>query len=175
MDITFSNNNTIKISGKSSSIIINPTSAVKADLLLFTDPSASRLEQKSFYGPGEYEVLGAMVDGIEIDKGNTAYSVVSDDIHITYIVDLLAPLSNTQLESMDGVDILIIAVKDDKADLLNKVISQVEPSVLIPIMIDESEIAKIKAEFGKDIEPMERYKITKKDLPLEAQELVLLK
>jgi hypothetical protein len=36
-------------------------------------------------------------------------------------------------------------------------------------------LAKIKAEFGKDVEVVEKYKVTKKDLPTDSQELVLLK
>ena len=175
MDITFSDKNTIKISGKSADVAINAASGTKADLLLFTDPSTKVVTEKSFQGPGEYEVMGMMVDGVEIDASNTAYSLVIDDMHITYAIGLEAPLTDAQLERMDGVDILVISVQDSKADLMNKIISQVEPKVLIPIMDSELELAKIKAEFGKDSEPIDKYKISKKDLPIDSQQLVILK
>ncbi|MSR89549.1 hypothetical protein EXS53_01255 [Patescibacteria group bacterium] len=175
MDITFSDKNTIKISGKSADVAINAASGTKADLLLFTDPSTKVVTDKSFHGPGEYEVMGMMVDGVEIDASNTAYSLVIDDMHITYAIGLEAPLTDAQLERMDGVDILVISVQDSKADLMNKIISQVEPKVLIPIMDSELELAKIKAEFGKDTEPIDKYKLSKKDLPIDSQQLVILK
>lgn len=175
MDITFSDHNTIKIAAKSANIVINPKGEAKADLLLFTSPSDSNLETRNFSSPGEYEVMGCMVDGVAITQGNTAYSLVVDDIHISYAVDLEDNLSDDQIERMDGVDVLIISVKDDKSELLNKVITQIEPRVLIPLVQNEAELAKMKAEFGKDVEAVERYKVTKKDLPTEHQELVILK
>ncbi|MSR68225.1 hypothetical protein EXS66_00360 [Candidatus Saccharibacteria bacterium] len=175
MDITFSNKNTIKISGKGADVAINASAGTKADLLLFTGSSAKAVPEKSFYGPGEYEVMGIMVDGVEISASNTAYSLVVDDMHVTYAIGLETTLTDAQLERMDGVDILIISVQDNKADLMNKIISQVEPKVLIPIMAAELELAKIKAEFGKDTEPIDKYKVSKKDLPLDNQQLVILK
>ena len=82
MDITFSNKDTIKLSGKSSTIVLNPATETKADLLLFSSPESAQYDTRSFNGPGEYEVLGSMVDGVEINPENTAYSLVIDDIQI---------------------------------------------------------------------------------------------
>lgn len=175
MDITFSNRQSIKLDGRNATIAINPESESKADLYLFTDKEAFQGNFKAFYGPGEYEVLGCMVDGIEITQDNTCYSVVIDDMHVTYAVNLSETFTDSQLDRMGGVDILIISVKDDKSELLNKIITQVGPRVLIPLVENESELAKIKAEFGKDVEPTERFKIAKKDLPTDSQQLVILK
>lgn len=175
MDITFSNRNTIKISAKSVNIVINPEGEAKADLVLYTTPTEIKPGIRAFSGPGEYEVMGCMVDGISISEDNTAYSLVVDDVHISYILDLASTLNDDQLERMDGVDVLIISVVGDKAELMNKIITQIEPRVLIPLVQNEAELAKIKAEFGKDVEVVEKYKVTKKDLPTDSQELVLLK
>jgi hypothetical protein len=175
MDITFSNKNSIKLAGKNASIVINPDKETKADLYLFSNPEAFQGDFKAFYGPGEYEVLGSMVDGIEITPENTCYSVVIDDMHVTYAIDMESTFSDGQLDRMGGVDILAISVKDDKSDLMNKIITQVEPRILIPIMENEGELTKIKAEFGKDVEPTDKFKIVKKDLPTDSQQLVILK
>lgn len=175
MDITFSNNNTIKLSAKSANIVINPTVEVKADLLLYSSPTEQKTDTRAFSGPGEYEVMGCMVDGIPVAESNTAYSLVVDDIHVSYAIDLEGTLTDDQIERMDGVDVLIISVKDDKAELMNKIITQIEPRVLIPLVKDAGELAKIKAEFGKDVEATEKYKVNKKDLPEDSQELVILK
>lgn len=175
MDITFSNKDSIKLNGKTSTIVINPSSEVKADLLLFTNPESPQYETRSFNGPGEYEVLGSMVDGVEIAPGNTAYSLVIDDIHVAYMVGVEAQLTDDQLEHMDSVDILIVKVTDDKSELINKLVGQIEPRILIPIMDSEAELAKIKAEYGKDVEAVDSFKIVKKDLPVDNQQLVILK
>ena len=175
MDITFSNKDTIKLNGKNSTIVINPQGEVKADLLLYSKPEAPQGETREFHGPGEYEVMGSMVDGVGLSADNTAYSLVVDDIHVAYLTDAEATLSDDQLEHMDAVDILIVSVKDDKADLVNKLMTQIEPRILIPIMESESELAKIKAEYGKDVEAVDSFKINKKDLPVDSQQLVILK
>jgi hypothetical protein len=175
MDITFSNKDTIKLNGKNSSIVINPQSEVKADLLLFTNPESAQYETRSFNSPGEYEVLGSMVDGVEISPENTCYSLVIDDIHVAYLTEIDAQLTDEQLEHMDSVDILVVNVKDDKAELINKLVGQIEPRILIPIMESEAELAKIKAEYGKDVEAVDSLKIAKKDLPVDNQQLVILK
>lgn len=175
MDITFSNKDTIKLAGKNTSIVINPGSEVKADLLLFTSPESPQYATRSFNSPGEYEVMGSMVDGVEITSENTAYSLVIDDIHLAYMSGIDAQLSDAQLEHMDAVDILIVKVADDKSELINKLVSQIEPRILIPIMESEAELGKIKAEYGKDVEAVESFKIVKKDLPADSQQLVILK
>jgi hypothetical protein len=175
MDITFSNKDTIKLNGKNSTIVINPQGEVKADLLLFTNPESAQYETRSFNSPGEYEVMGSMVDGVGLSIDNTAYSMVVDDIHVAYLTDAEAILSDDQLEHMDAVDILIISVKDDKSELINKLVGQIEPRILIPIMSSEAELAKIKAEYGKDVEAVDSFKINKKDLPADSQQLVILK
>jgi len=175
MDITFSNKDTIKLNGKSATIVINPASEVKADLLLFSNPESPQYETKSFNGPGEYEVLGSMVDGVEVGPDNTAYSLVIDDIHVAYLANMDSQLTDDQLERMDGVDIMIVSVDSDKAELINKLVGQVEPRILIPMMSSEAELGKIKAEYGKDVEAVESYKVAKKDLPVDTQQLVILK
>jgi len=175
MDITLSNINSIRLAGKKATISINPEKDTKADVSLFTDPEALQGDFKAFYGPGEYEVLGSMLDGIEISPDNTCYSVVIDDIHVTYAINMTEIFSDAQQDRMGGVDILIVSVKDDKSELIDKIITQVEPRILIPIIENEVELAKIKAEFGKNVEPIDKLKIAKKDLPTDTQQLVLLK
>jgi len=175
MDITFSNKESIKLAGKNATIVINPVAETKADLYLFTNPEAFQGDFKAFYGPGEYEVLGSMVDGIEITPENTCYSVVIDDMHVTYAINMAETFSDDQLDRMEGVDILVISVEGDKSELMNKIITQVEPRILVPIIQNEAELAKIKSEFGKDVEPTDKFKIVKKDLPTDTQQLVILK
>lgn len=175
MDITFSNNNSIRLAGKNAAIVINPQKETKADLYLFTNPEDFQGDFKAFYGPGEYEVLGCMVDGIEITSENTCYSIVIDDMHVTYAINMTETFSDAQLDRMGGVDILIISVEADKSELMNKIVTQVEPRILVPIMQNEGELVKIKAEFGKDVEPTDKFKIVKKDLPTDSQQLVILK
>lgn len=175
MDITFSNRNSINISTKLLNIAINPEDQVKADLLLFSSLTDKKHEARFFCGPGEYEVLGCMVDGIYINTNNTAYSLVVEDMNICYMVDLEEALSDKQVEQIDGVDVLIVSVKDDQPELMNRIIAQITPRVMIPLAQNQGALDKIKTEIGQDVEAIERFKLTKKDLIDSNQELVILK
>ena len=175
MDITFSDKNSININSKNASVAINPAKEPKADFTLYTEPLEQSTTGKYFDGPGEYEVLGCMIDGVAGSSSKTIYSMVIDDMHVVYAVDLSEALSDEQLERIEAVDILILSVENDNYELMNKVVTQLQPRILIPLMQNEGELAKIKAEFGKEVEPTERFKIVKKDLPTDSQQLVILK
>lgn len=175
MDITFSGRNSIKISAKTVDIAINPESQTKADFILFNSVQSISSEIRTFNSPGEYEVMGCMVDGVYISGDNTAYSLVVDDVHIGYIVALEETLTDEQIESIGGVDVLIIGAKEDQAELINKVVGQIEPRILIPILHNQVELDKVKVEFGKDVDAIDKFKVSKKDLPSGSQELVILK
>ena len=142
---------------------------------------------------GEYDFKGVLVEGIDsfhddksgADRGrNIIYRMEIDDISVAHLGDLGAPLDNSQLEKLVGTDILLIPVGgkytlDAKGAV--EVISQIEPRMVIPmhyktegLKIDLDSLDKFIKELG--IEPIyeEKLKISKKDLPQEDMELVIL-
>jgi L-ascorbate metabolism protein UlaG (beta-lactamase superfamily) len=146
-----------------------------------------------FDSPGEYEIKNSEIVGIDSfhdDKNgserghNTIFSLEVDGIHICHLGDLGTSLSSDQLEKIDGADILIIPVGgvkviDPKAAV--KVISEIEPKIVIPVHYKEGKLTDFEPlehfvkEIGKDPKKTDRLKIQKKDLPEQLEIYTLVK
>ena len=142
---------------------------------------------------GEYDYKGILVEGIDsfhddkkgAERGsNIIYRIEVDDISVAHLGDLGSVLDNAQLEKLVGTDVLLIPVGgkytlDAKAAV--EVISQIEPRIVIPmhyktegLKIDLDPIEKFIKEIGLTPTYEEKLKISKKDLPVEDMELVIL-
>jgi len=142
---------------------------------------------------GEYDFKGILIEGIDSfhdDKegalrgGNIIYRIEIDDISITHLGDLGHTLDNMQLEKVAGTDILLIPIGglytiDAKTAV--EVISQIEPRIVIPmhykhkdLKFELDSIDKFIKEIGITPTYEEKLKISKKDLPQEDMELVIL-
>lgn len=143
---------------------------------------------------GEYDFKGILVEGIDShhdsDKGkdrggNVIYRIEVEDISIVHLGDLGDILDNTQLEKLAGTDILLIPVGGKytlDAKKAVEVISQIEPRLIIPmhyqtegLKYDLDPVDKFVKEIGIAPTYEEKLKISKKDLPQEDMELVILK
>lgn len=142
---------------------------------------------------GEYEIKGVFIEGVESwhdDKkgaergGNIICRIEMDDISITHLGDLGHILETKQLEKLKGTDILLIPVGGKftlNASKAVEVISQIEPRIVIPmhyktagVKIDVDGAEKFIKELGIKPRNEEKLKISKKDLPQEDMELILL-
>jgi L-ascorbate metabolism protein UlaG (beta-lactamase superfamily) len=142
---------------------------------------------------GEYDFKGVMVEGIDsyhddkngAERGsNIIYRIEIDDISITHLGDLGQVLDNSQLEKLVGTDILLIPVGGTytiDAKKAVEVISQIEPRIVIPmhyktkdLNLDIEGVEKFIKEIGLVPSYEEKLKISKKDLPSEEMELVIL-
>lgn len=147
-------------------------------------------------GPGEYEVKGIFVQGLAsfhdnkegAERGeNTIYRYDIDGIRIAHLGDLGHALTDFELSKLEGIDILIIPVGGDitiDAKQATELISQVEPRIVIPMHYNIPGL-KTKAKlddlsaFCKEIgvcpkEKINKYKITKKDLPQENLQVIVM-
>lgn len=143
--------------------------------------------------PGEYDTKDVLVEGIDSfhdskkgeEKGkNTIYRIEIDDISITHLGDLGDVLDNSQIEKLAGTDILLIPVGGHytlDAKKAVEVISQIEPRIIIPmhyktegLVYDLDPLDKFIKEIGLTPTYEEKLKISKKDLPQEEMELVVL-
>jgi L-ascorbate metabolism protein UlaG (beta-lactamase superfamily) len=147
-------------------------------------------------GPGEYEVKGVNVTGLLTyhdqkegkERGlNTAYVIEMEGIKICHLGDIgQAKLDNSQVEIIDGIDILMIPVGgiytvngEEAADL----ISQIEPKIVIPMHYKIPGLAiKLEGleEFLKEMgvtkkEAVDKLTIKKKEMPEEETEVVVMK
>lgn len=143
---------------------------------------------------GEYDTKGILIEGIDsyhdeeegkLRGGNIIYRIEMDDISLVHLGDLGHVLTNDQLEKLAGIDILMIPVGGKytlDAKRAVEVISQIEPRIVIPMHYkvdglayeDFDSIEKFIKEIGVEPSYEEKLKISKKDLPQEDMEVVIL-
>lgn len=144
---------------------------------------------------GEYDVKGIFVEGVDSyhDQakgaergGNIIYRLEVDDISVVHLGDLGHVLDDVQLEKLVGTDILLIPVGGHftlDAKKAVEVISQIEPRIVIPMHYSHpdlkfshelDDLEKFVKELGLKPTYEEKLKISKKDLPSEEMELVIL-
>ena len=146
--------------------------------------------------PGEFEVKGIFVYGLSSfhddqegkERGkNTIYCVEYEDLTLTHLGDLgTTKLTDEQLERVEGTDILFVPVGGVftiNAQQAVDVISQIEPRIIIPIHYKISHLKEkldpiepfLKAQGVTNCDPIESFKILKKDLPQDKTETVILR
>ena len=142
---------------------------------------------------GEYDVKGIGVKSVESfhdeKQGkerdvNVIYRFEIDGISVSHLGDLGHILDNKQLEVLSGTDILLIPVGGKytiDAKKAVEVVSQIEPRIVIPmhykipgLKIDIDGVDKFIKEIGIKPTEEEKLKISKKELPAEDMELVIL-
>jgi len=142
---------------------------------------------------GEYDFKEVLIEGIDsyhddkngAERGNNLiFRIEIDDISVVHLGDLGQILDNSQLERLVGTDILLIPVGgiytlDAKQAV--EVISQIEPRIVIPmhykiknLKIELDGVDKFIKELGLAPTYEDRLKISKKELPQEDRELIIL-
>ncbi len=184
MDITYLGHSSFRIKGKTATIVTDPYGGdsglkfpkhVAADIVTIShghgDHSAEGQIEGDPYivrGPGEYEIKGVGIIGRSIGI-NTVYRIEVDGISIVHLGDLTDPLSTTEVEALDGVDILLVPVAT-----AIPVIHEIEPSIVIPMRYEKDELAAFLKEIGKeDTAPQAKLVASAGKLPEQMQVVVL--
>ncbi len=96
-------------------------------------------------GPGEYEVKGVTVVGIATfhdassgsERGeNTVYNLTIDGVRVCHLGDLGHKLTDSQVEEIGNVDILLVPVGGFytiDAKTAAEVVAQLEPRIVVPM------------------------------------------
>ena len=174
-----------------------------ADILLVTHDHPDHNNVKGIKGepfvikgPGEYEVKEVFIKGIPAfhddsngkERGqNTIYLIEAEGIRFCHLGDLgQKQLTDEQLEKIDTVDVLMIPVGGEytiDSSTAQKIISQIEPKIVIPmhyalpkLKIKIDEVSKFLKTMGKpSITPQDKFTIKFSALPNEgAMEIVVL-
>lgn len=177
-----------------------PLPRLKADIVTVSHPAphhnnvnAVKSEFKVIDGPGEYEIGGTFVTGIrmlpskkdaQVSFENNVFIFYMDGLAICHLGDLNHVPTQSQVEGMGQIDVLIIPVGGQNA--LNatqaaEVISLIEPYVVIPMHFDLpgltvklDPVSKFLKEMGiAKADPETSYKVTKTSLPEETQVVLL--
>ena len=142
---------------------------------------------------GEYDIKSVLVQGVQsyhdekqgAERGkNVIYRIELDDIVVTHLGDLGTALDDKQRGKLAGTDILLIPVGGKytiDAKKAVEVVSQIEPRLVIPmhykipgLKVDIEGVEKFVKELGLKPTQEEKLKISKRDLPAEDMELVIL-
>lgn len=213
MEITHLGHSSFKLRGKAVTVVTDPFDPdmvglkfpkIEADIITVShdhhDHNFIRIVSGNpiiIDGPGEYEVKGADIIGINSyhdekegsERGrNVVYLMKIDGISVVHLGDLGHKLDDRQRESLNGVDILLIpvgAIYTIDAATATQVISQLEPSIIIPMHYHTSSLNQqifgkltgvdvFLKEMGKEgITPQPKLNITKDKLPSETTVVVL--
>ncbi len=155
---------------------------------------------KILYSPGEYEIKSVFISGIatypprrkrksdeggeEDDERNIIFVFEFDGLTICHLGDLAQVPTQTQVEALSDVDVLLVPVGGGtslKAAQAAEIISLIEPYIVIPmhfktdaISLKLDKVDKFLKEMGTPrIEPIDMLKVTKSSLPQETQVVVL--
>ncbi|MCB0208732.1 MAG: MBL fold metallo-hydrolase [Anaerolineae bacterium] len=143
-------------------------------------------------GPGEYEIGGTFVTGVQLyppknssaPARNNVYVIYMENLAVCHMGDLHHIPTQSQVEGLGSIDILMIPVGGHKAlsaAQAAEVISLIEPYIVIPMhyslpemTIELDPVSKFLKEMGiAKADPESAFKITKSTLPEETQVVLL--
>ena len=151
------------------------TSDGATDCSLYSMAQTEPSKNLSFDGPGEFEVKNTLIDGVALSD-KTGYILSGEGLRVGVIpTDSISDqLTQAQAERYHDLDVLVAPVEDDKAVVAIKLISQLEPVVIVPYGGNESGIKHLQSEYGEKCTDEDRLRLSKKDIG-EVQRMVCLK
>lgn len=204
LDITYLGAGSVKLSGKSITVVTDPFGEdaglgklnAKADVVTLSTLEGLGAVQASMVidGPGEYEVKGAMIQGVpaqlhideESTRQGTVYSVFIDGVNVVSTGNIAGKLDNKQIEELGNVDVLIVPVGGHgltmDAESAAAVVAQLEPSYVVPVHYDDGKtkypmpqdsVDVFLKEMGVSPEPESKLKVNAKEAPAETQVILL--
>ncbi|MEM7335739.1 MAG: MBL fold metallo-hydrolase [Chloroflexota bacterium] len=146
--------------------------------------------QHALQGPGEYEIGNVFITGITTrngaeSAGNVAYLLNFDSISVVHLGDIQKVPTQTQLEALEQVNILLVPVGGGNslnASKAAEIVSMLEPNIVIPmhyqlpsLKVDLEGVERFLKEMGVT-EPTEEasLKIAASNLPEETETVILV-
>lgn len=119
--------------------------------------------------PGEYEV-----GGVQLDWVDGVIQVYFEGLNVSHIKKGKV-LTDEELEKLNGIDVLLIGVGGGdftETKLARSVISQIDPSIVIPMY--SANLEEFTKEEGSIDAAIDELKITKAELPEEDRQITIL-
>ena len=130
----------------------------------------TRVNDVELAGPGEYEIAGIFIDGLN----DGIYIFNLEEMTVAHLGQLSRILTDSEVDKINGVDILMVPVGKDKAlspKLAIEVINQIDPKIVIPMDLGAlDEFCKME---GVSLPKEAVFKIAKNDLPQEEERKVI--
>ncbi len=141
-------------------------------------------------GPGEYEVGGVFITGIQLDsraaqgERNTIYVFDYNSLTVAHLGDLDHVPSQTEIEAVGAINVALVPIGSGRglnASRAAEVISMLEPNIVIPMHyatpdcnIPLDSLSKFLKEMGiSEIETLPSIKLSAASLPEATQVMVL--
>jgi len=213
MDIFYLGHSSFKLKGKNASVIIDPFDSKKVGLKYSSNEAdivsvshehkdhnavgVVKGEPKVISGPGEYEIKGISILGFSSfhdskngeERGkNTIYVFEIDGIKICHLGDLGHKLSDSLIESLGDIDVLMIPVGGiytiGPTEAV-EIVKDIEPSFILPMHyyvdgIEKGTFGKLEPvetflkEVNLTVEKMPKLAVKKEEVNLEVQKVILL-
>lgn len=130
--------------------------------------------------PGEYEISGVKIKGIEVASDSTAqkiktiYSIQIDEMNLCFLGQLTKELSEETLDKLEAIDILFLPAGAPYINLKQAVslIKELEPKIVIPTA--GKDIPLLLKEIGGESHPQDKLTIKRKDLGERGTKLIWL-
>lgn len=208
MEITWFGLSCFRIRSRTATIVTDPYDKsvglnlprLKADIVTVSHDApghnaahAVKGEPHILSGPGEYEIRGVFITGLDIrpenkrkrERRNTVFLFELEDLRVCHLGDLQHVPSQAEVEEALGeVDVLFVPVGGGEA--LNaaqaaEVVSLLEPRIVIPmhyrvpgLALKLDPVQKFLKEMGSEKAPtLDVLKLSRADLPEETQVIVL--
>lgn len=115
MEIKLLSKKTFYIKGKKEAVLVNPSveelDKIAARVVVFTNGDLGQADlvgdKVLINGPGEYEINGVEINGINGEDGNTVYKIGIDGFTLVIMDDLKQELTEKRIEKIDEADILV--------------------------------------------------------------------
>lgn len=159
------------------SLAIDPPAKKRGNLTILSSVNLGKgdliEEDNVINGPGEYEVEGIKVRGIELSKegskeeGRAAYSIIFDSIRLAIVPRLSNKMEDSEIDGLGEVDILFIDAEGSTLGTkdLASLVKKVDPSIVIAT--SEKGAKKLLEEFGQKVTAEEKLIIKAKDFNKE--------
>lgn len=131
---------------------------------------------------GEYEANGMFVTGIQYNGGSVMYVIEAEGMTLAHLGTVVGELNDDQLAKLEGVDVLFLPLTCEKGHSCSRMVSQIEPRVIIPIQYKtkgfkgnlETFDAFAKDMGVKDAAGEDKIILKAKDLPVEETQIKIL-
>jgi L-ascorbate metabolism protein UlaG (beta-lactamase superfamily) len=155
--------------------------------------SAVKGRSRVITGPGEFEIGGVFITGVQTNQKskpspqelrNTLYVFDYDGITIAHLGDIQKVPSQTEVEDLGGVNVVLVPVGGGgslNAAKAAEIVSLLEPGIVIPMhyQLQESKLklsplSRFLKEMGVGkIDPVPSLKVTRSSVPTESHVVVL--
>lgn len=189
MEIKILDKKSVFLKGKKENVLIDPTKEIlnggkfPSRIVAYTSNEMGyelANDKVILQGPGEYEVGGVEILGINGGNEQTIYTFSVDNVLVCVIGELMEPLSDKKIEKINNVDVLITSIKSRKG-VDNKLIldwaKKWGANYLIPVDYEEGNEDFKKFLDDTDMEGAETLdllKVEKDNLP-DGMEVKILK